>query len=614
MIILKENVELLKQTSYTSHIAKCASVCYGSKGKRTPDTIKDAAMINMLIKEHHLSVFRHATKYYIISKHNYIRDDDLLANIILLSQNIYCQVKYVNDTYYIVINGQFYLENAEFMSRFNQYEVSPIFFSESNVGFNMMRYTFCVTTQISTSRELNRVSPNNITEESTRFCNYAAKKFNNDVAIVQPYWFDLFDKSIWDTKIDTIIYDGKDLIGTEYLNTGGEFSITIPLSDVNIKINDNVWKNKSTDNIYVQNKTKSFLGHLHKEVTHYKEELKKGAVPQVAREVLPLCTATTVIYTYSVEEWIRILLLRYYGVTGTPHPNAKLIAEKIRENLIKLGYNVDELAETYKNISSNGAAVLTPKQKRESIYSNNMTKNKKSNKDSDKKMNKAKSKKSQENVNENEEDYENVNISETILSELIISDKIKSIQKDKKKKIKGRNNINIIIIGFNEVGKSSFCFRFINNKFEDFYIPSICNENFSKMMIYNDHNYKLNFSVILGGKKIQKQDNVLSTADFFLIIYDITKIRSFNQINIYLKQLRKFLFSYDKEGKNPNFILIGNKSDLEGERKVGLEIVNKFTKKYNVNHFEMSSKTGKNVSNIISSILQIFDKLAYSSK
>lgn len=270
-------------------------------------------------------------------------------------------------------------------------------------------------------------------------------------------------------------------------------------------------------------------------------------------------------------------------------------------------------AETYKNISSNGAAVLTPKQKRESIYSQNMTKNKKSAKDNDKKSNKAKSKKSQENASENEEDFENVIVSETVLSELIISDKIKPIQKDKRKKIKGRNNINIIIIGYNEVGKSSFCFRFINNKFEDFYIPSICNENFCKMMIYNDHNYKLNFSVILGGKKLQKQDN-LSTADFFLIIYDITKIRSFNQINIYLKQLRKSLFSYDKEGKNMNFILIGNKSDLEGERKVGLEFVKKYTKKYNINHFEISAKTGKNVSNIISYILQIFDKLAYSSK
>ena len=272
-------------------------------------------------------------------------------------------------------------------------------------------------------------------------------------------------------------------------------------------------------------------------------------------------------------------------------------------------------AETYKNISSNGAAVLTPKQKKDTTYSQKNTKNKKSKRDSDKKSNKVKSKKSQENKSENEEDFENVNISETVLSELIINDKIKPIQKDKKKKIKGRNIINIVIIGYNEVGKSSFCLRFINNKFEDFYIPSICNENFSKMMIYNDHNYKLNFSVILGGKKIQKQDNnILNIADFFLIIYDITKIRSFNQINIYLKQLKKSLFSYDKEGQKLNFFLIGNKSDLEGERKVGFEFVNKCIKKYNINLLEISAKTGKNVSNIISSILQIFDKLAYSSK
>lgn len=60
--------------------------------------------------------------------------------------------------------------------------------------------------------------------------------------------------------------------------------------------------------------------------------------------------------------------------------------------------------------------------------------------------------------------------------------------------------------------------------------------------------------------------------------------------------------------------MIGNKSDLEGERKVGFEFVNKCIKKYNINLLEISAKTGKNVSNIISSILQIFDKLAYSSK
>lgn len=273
-------------------------------------------------------------------------------------------------------------------------------------------------------------------------------------------------------------------------------------------------------------------------------------------------------------------------------------------------------AETYNNISSNGA-VATPKRKRESSYSQKIRKrdkDKKNTKDNDKKYNKPKGKKATGVTNDNDDEYENVNISDTILSELVLSDKIKTIPKEKKKKIKGRNNINIIIIGYNEVGKSSFCLRFVENKFEDFYIPSICNENFYKMMGFNEHNYKINFSVILGGTKIQKQDNLLSSADFFLLIYDITKIRSFNQINIYLKQIKKYLFFYDKDGKNPNFFVIGNKSDLEGERKVGLEIINKCIQKYNFKHYDISSKTGKNIINIIQSIIQIFDKISHSSK
>ena len=274
-------------------------------------------------------------------------------------------------------------------------------------------------------------------------------------------------------------------------------------------------------------------------------------------------------------------------------------------------------AETYNNISSNGAA-LTPKQKRESNYSQKVKKrekDKKFKKDSDKKNNKIKNNKQIECANNNEEECENIDISETVLSELIITEKIKTLAKEKKKKIKGRNSINVVVIGYNEVGKSSFCIRLVENKFEDFYIPSICNENFNKIMIYNDHNYKVNFLVILGGDKIQKQqDGVLNTGDFFLFLYDITKIRSFNQINIYLKQVKKYLFFYDKDCKIPNFCLVGNKSDLEGERKVGMEVINKFMQKYNAKHFDISIKMGKNVNNIIQYITQIFDKYAFSSK
>lgn len=44
-------------------------------------------------------------------------------------------------------------------------------------------------------------------------------------------------------------------------------------------------------------------------------------------------------YTYSINEWRAILDLRYYGTTGAPHPNAKIIAGMIRQELIELGYD-----------------------------------------------------------------------------------------------------------------------------------------------------------------------------------------------------------------------------------------------------------------------------------
>lgn len=46
-----------------------------------------------------------------------------------------------------------------------------------------------------------------------------------------------------------------------------------------------------------------------------------------------------VLNTYSVSQWRDIIDLRYHGKTGAPHPNAKIIAGMIREELIKFGYD-----------------------------------------------------------------------------------------------------------------------------------------------------------------------------------------------------------------------------------------------------------------------------------
>lgn len=68
----------------------------------------------------------------------------------------------------------------------------------------------------------------------------------------------------------------------------------------------------------------------------YFENIKQGMRPEDARGLLPLDLATKVIYTYRLEEWIHFLNLRLYGKTGKPHPNAKIIAKMIEDDIYEL--------------------------------------------------------------------------------------------------------------------------------------------------------------------------------------------------------------------------------------------------------------------------------------
>jgi len=325
-----------------------------------------------------------------------------------------------------------------------------------------------------------------------------------------------------------------------------------------------------------------------------------------------------------------------------------IIEEKKNKKKISGGVsNIEQIceAETYNLVSSSkGVSILTTKIRKEKSSTKKSHKkedkitikdkeSKKEEGNDEKNEKKKKKKKSKYKNNEQnivveeknacskksnnvgmEEDFENMSISDTILSEIVLNEKLKTISREKKKKIKGRNYINVVILGHNEVGKSSFCIRYVENKYEGFYIPSIGVENYTKFMAYNDRSYKLNFSVIWGGAKVWQQKNLLEAADFFLLIYDITNIRSFNQINLYLKVIKKYLAFLDKEGKSPNFCMAGNKSDLEGERKIGLDFINKCIDKNGIKHFDISTKTAKNMNNLILYFVNIFDKISSSDK
>ena len=298
MMIIEPNVELIEQgENIVSHVARCARVCYKK------ETGNDEVTYNNLLKNKHWSMFRHATSYYIISDYSINLSNPALdlgwIEQFNVAINKYKQVivgidvKYYNHNYYIVINGNWALDHQNLVSTISDYKVEDeVFANFCFMAWNMMRYTFKITTQISTSRELNRVSPNNIAEQSTRYV-------YEDGTICRPHWLD----------------------NTYFI--GETFNGVIE-----------VWKNKDEDED-IKNKILIYARACRDSFNNYKYLVNTGVPRQDARGVLPLDTATEVVYTYSIPTWKHIIELR---ADKRAHPNAQIIANMINNKLQELGY------------------------------------------------------------------------------------------------------------------------------------------------------------------------------------------------------------------------------------------------------------------------------------
>ena len=265
MKLIEPKVELWSEIGISpeSHIARCARVCYGHEDK-APNQEADEKMVEGLYRREHYSMFRHSSIYE-------------MPQVRLQSE--YINSKFVGAfTQYASYNRQYYFEKP--MTK--GIEMTPEeFLNVCRVHgglFGIFRLTFCITTQISTSRELNRVSPNNIAERSTRYCSS-----KDGLEICKPWW---------------LLEDEKQ----------GPVNIT----------------NRSLAYINACEKAE----HIYRLLLN-EEDMK----PEDARGVLPLDTATKVVYTYPVEKWCDILELRYYGTTGRPHPNAKLVMGMVRDQI-----------------------------------------------------------------------------------------------------------------------------------------------------------------------------------------------------------------------------------------------------------------------------------------
>ena len=83
------------------------------------------------------------------------------------------------------------------------------------------------------------------------------------------------------------------------------------------------------------------------------------------------------------------------------------------------------------------------------------------------------------------------------------------------------------------------------------------------------------------------------------IVYDITKLNTFNNINNCIKDC------VNLAPKNILLVLIGNKSDLEENREVDYDLGKNLADENNMIFFETSALTGNNINNAFNSSINI---------
>ena len=148
----------------------------------------------------------------------------------------------------------------------------------------------------------------------------------------------------------------------------------------------------------------------------------------------------------------------------------------------------------------------------------------------------------------------------------------------------------IIVIGDSGVGKSSLTNKATRNIFEENYHATVGFEFFTFNIKIKNKIISLQIWDTCGQELFRSLiTNFYRNTSLAIIVYSVTSEESFQDIDMWLKELRTHA--------NPDVkvILIGNKVDLENERKISTEEGEKFSKANKFDKFvETSAKTGIN--------------------
>ena len=159
--------------------------------------------------------------------------------------------------------------------------------------------------------------------------------------------------------------------------------------------------------------------------------------------------------------------------------------------------------------------------------------------------------------------------------------------------------LNLVTLGNSTVGKTTFIYKYVYNEFRSVYMSTIGAEFLRKnIKLPSGQTIKLNFQDTAGQERYRSLAfNLVKMADGILLMYDITNIETFKAITEWVGSIR------DIKGNDFPIILIGNKCDLEKQRKVAKEDGEKEAKDNGFLFFETSCKDNINIEETINAIV-----------
>ena len=159
--------------------------------------------------------------------------------------------------------------------------------------------------------------------------------------------------------------------------------------------------------------------------------------------------------------------------------------------------------------------------------------------------------------------------------------------------------VKCLVIGDSGTGKSSIMMRFADDIFNSNYISTIGVDFKIRTMEFRNKIVKFQIWDTAGQERFRTLTaSYYRGSNAILLCYDISDKNTFNNINMWLEEIKRYSTG------NPLLILCGNKTDLENKREVYKKDAEEYAKTNNMYFFESSSKNNSNITEIFELIAE----------